>query len=109
VIGASIAVRDGSHFDVDVLPHPKTQAGVAISRMVVHAVIFLVAVVFLAFGWRFAQFGYDPSSELTGINMATIHVAWPFAGFTWVVFTLEKFYDDIQLLKKGRVAAYVAV
>jgi TRAP-type transport system small permease protein len=72
-------------------------------------VIFLVAVVFLAFGWRFAQFGYDQSSELTGINMATIHVAWPFAGFTWVVFTLEKFYDDIQLLKKGRVAAYVAV
>jgi TRAP-type transport system small permease protein len=109
MIGASVAVRDGTHFDVDVLPHPKTPTGVAISRMIVHGVIFLVAVVFLAFGWRFAQFGYDQSSELTGINMATIHVAWPFAGFTWVVFTFEKIYDDVQLLKKGRVAAYVAV
>ena len=102
MIGASIAVRDGAHFDVDVLPHPKTAFGLALSRMVVHGSILLVALIFLAFGWRFAQFGYDQSSELTGINMATIHVAWPFAGFTWTLFTLEKFYDDFQLMKKGK-------
>ena len=102
MIGASIAVRDGAHFDVDVLPHPKTAFGLALSRMAVHGAILLVALIFLAFGWRFAQFGYDQSSELTGINMATIHVAWPFAGFTWTLFTLEKFYDDFQLMKKGK-------
>lgn len=101
MLGASVAVRDGTHFDVDVLPHPKTVAGLALSRLVVHTAILLVALIFLAFGWRFTQFGYDQSSELTGINMATIHIAWPFAGFTWVLFLLEKFYDDIQLLKKG--------
>ena len=101
MLGASVAVRDGTHFDVDVLPHPKTNAGAAVSRMVVHFIILLVALIFLAFGWRFTQFGYDQSSELTGINMATIHVAWPFAGLTWVIFILEKFYDDIQLYKKG--------
>ena len=101
MLGASVAVRDGTHFDVDVLPHPKTAFGAALSRMVVHGAILLVALIFLAFGWRFAQFGYDQSSELTGINMATIHVAWPFAGLTWVLFTLEKFYDDYQLMKKG--------
>lgn len=101
MLGASVAVRDGTHFDVDVLPHPKTAAGLAISRMVVHGAILLVALIFLAFGWRFTQFGYDQSSELTGINMATIHVAWPFAGLTWVLFILEKFYDDFQLMKKG--------
>ena len=106
MIGASIAVRDGSHFDVDVLPHPGTAAGLAWSRIVVHAAIFLVALIFLAFGWRFAQFGYDQSSELTGINMITIHIAWPVAGFTWVLFTLEKFYDDIQLMKKGKANPY---
>ena len=109
MLGASIAVRDGTHFDVDVLPHPETPQGVAASRMVVHGAILLVALIFLAFGWRFAMFGYDQSSELTGLNMATIHVAWPFAGFTWVVFTLEKFYDDIQLLKKGQEGVYVPV
>ena len=99
MIGASIAVRDGTHFDVDVLPPPKTPAGEAIGRMVVHTAILLVALIFLAFGWRFTQFGYDQSSELTGLNMSLIHVAWPFAGFTWLVFLAEKFYDDIQLLK----------
>ena len=106
MLGASVAVRDGTHFDVDVLPHPKTAFGLALSRMVVHGVIFLVALIFLGFGWRFAMFGYDQSSELTGINMITIHIAWPFAGFTWVLFTLEKFYDDFQLMKKGKVSAY---
>jgi TRAP-type C4-dicarboxylate transport system permease small subunit len=102
MLGASVAVRDGAHFDVDVLRHPTTAAGLAISRMIVHGAIFLVAMIFLAFGWRFAQFGYDQQSELTGINMALIHIAWPVAGFTWVLFTLEKFYDDFQLFKKGQ-------
>jgi TRAP-type C4-dicarboxylate transport system permease small subunit len=106
MLGASIAVRDGTHFDVDVLPHPKTATGLAWSRIVVHAAIFLVALIFLGFGWRFAEFGYDQSSELTGINMITIHIAWPVAGFTWVLFTLEKFYDDIQLMKKGEAGPY---
>ena len=102
MIGASVAVRDGSHFEVDVLPHPRTPAGVAASRIVVHSAIFLVALIFLAFGWRFAQFGYDQNSELTGINMITIHIAWPVAGFAWVLFTLEKFVDDIQLMRQGK-------
>jgi len=109
MLGASVAVRDGTHFDVDVLPHPRTAAGLALSRMVVHTVILLVALIFLGFGWRFAMFGYDQSSELTGINMIFIHVAWPFAGFTWVVFTLESFYDDFQLMKKGKESAHGAV
>lgn len=108
MIGASVAVRDGTHFDVDVLPPPRTAAGLALGRIAVHAAIFLVALIFLAFGWRFTQFGYDQSSELTGLNMSVIHVAWPFAGFTWVVFLLEKFYDDVQIMKKERGGAHGA-
>jgi TRAP-type C4-dicarboxylate transport system permease small subunit len=104
MIGASVAVRDGTHFDVDVLPHPRTAAGVAIGRLVVHTAILLVALIFLAFGWRFTEFGYQQSSELTGLNMSVIHIAWPFAGFTWLVFLLEKFHDDIQLIRQGEGA-----
>src|SRR5438105_4992579 len=66
MLGATVAVRDGTHFDVDVLPTPRTEAGLALSRIVVHTAIFLVALIFLAFGWRFAMFGYDQNSELTG-------------------------------------------
>jgi TRAP-type C4-dicarboxylate transport system permease small subunit len=102
MLGASVAVRDGAHFDVDVLPHPRTAAGLAISRMVVHAAVLLVALTFLAFGWRFTQFGFDQESELTGMNMAWIHVAWPLAGMTWVLFMLEKFVDDVHLFRQGK-------
>jgi len=101
MIGASVGVRDRTHFDVDILPHPATKRGEAASRMVVDLAILLVALIFLGIGWRFAQFGLDQESELTGIKMVSIHIAWPFAGFTWLLFTLEKLYDDLQLLKRG--------
>ena len=32
MLGATIAVRDGTHFDVDVLPAPKTARGKAMAR-----------------------------------------------------------------------------
>ena len=105
MIGASVGVRDRTHFDVDMLPHPATKRGEAASRMIVDFAILLVALIFLGFGWRFAQFGLDQESELTGINMVSIHIAWPFAGFTWLLFTLEKLYDDWQLLKRGDPSA----
>ena len=39
MIGAMIAVRDGSHFDVDVLPKPKTVRGHGIGKLIVHLII----------------------------------------------------------------------
>ena len=102
MIGATIAVRDGTHFDVDVLPAPKTAHGLAAARIIVHVSMLLVALIFVAFGWRFAMFGYDQSSEMTGINMLSIHIAWPFAGICWTLFLLEKIIDDAKLYRGGR-------
>jgi TRAP-type C4-dicarboxylate transport system permease small subunit len=102
MLGATIAVRDGTHFDVDVLPAPKTAHGKAVARIIVHVAMFLVALVFIAFGWRFALFGWDQSSEMTGINMLSIHIAWPLAGLCWFLFLLEKIDDDIRLYVGGR-------
>lgn len=68
MIGASIAVRDRTHFDVDILPKPTTPRWKAISELVVDGAILVIAVVFLAYGWGYAAFGYSQTSELTGIN-----------------------------------------
>src|SRR5947207_104600 len=65
MLGATIAVRDGTHFDVDVLPEPKTARGKAVGQLIVHVSILLVALIFIAFGWRFAAFGYEQSSGMT--------------------------------------------
>ena len=102
MLGATIAVRDGTHFDVDVLPEPKTPRGTAVARLIVQVSMLLVALIFIAFGWRFAAFGYEQSSEMTGINMLSIHVAWPAAGVCWFLFLLEKIGDDLKLYVDGR-------
>jgi TRAP-type C4-dicarboxylate transport system permease small subunit len=101
MLGATIAVRDGSHFDVDVLPSPTTSRGKAVGRMIVHVSIFLMALIFAGYGWSFAQFGYIQNSEMTGINMLTMYIAWPLAGITWLLFTVEKLADDIKLYRDG--------
>jgi TRAP-type C4-dicarboxylate transport system permease small subunit len=101
MLGATIAVRDGTHFDVDVLPSPKTARGKAVSRLIVDVSILLVALIFIAFGWRFALFGYEQHSEMTGINMLSIHIAWPLAGICWLLFVLERIIDDLQTLRRA--------
>jgi TRAP-type C4-dicarboxylate transport system permease small subunit len=102
MLGATIAVRDGTHFDVDVLPTPMTNHGKAVARLIVHVPILLVALIFITFGWRFALFGYEQSSEMTGINMLSIHIAWPFAGICWLLFLVEKIIDDVKLYRGAR-------
>jgi len=102
MLGATIAVRDGTHFDVDVLPEPKTVRGKAVGQIIVHVSMLLVALIFIAFGWRFAAFGYEQSSEMTGINMLSIHIAWPLAGICWLLFLVEKIIDDVRLYRGAR-------
>jgi TRAP-type transport system small permease protein len=99
MIGAMIAVRDSTHFDVDVLPKPKTVRGQAWSRLVVHGFMLIVALVFVRYGWDYAVFGWQQESELTGINMLWIHAAYVLAGVTWVAFLGEKIAASVTVLR----------
>jgi TRAP-type C4-dicarboxylate transport system permease small subunit len=101
MLGATIAVREGTHFEVDVLPAPKTARGKAMARLVVDVAILMVAMIFILFGWRFALFGYEQHSEMTGINMLSIHIAWPLAGICWLLFVIERMIDDLKTLRRA--------
>lgn len=101
MLGSMIAVRDDSHFDLEVLPRPKTVRGRAISRMLRHGAMLAVALTFVWFGCEFALFGLNQESELTGLNMLAIHVAWPLAGTAYTLFLGEKLWQDVQLLRRG--------
>ena len=90
MIGASIAVREGTHFNVDVLPHPTSRWGARLSQGVVEVAYLALAAVFVISGYRYAAFGYIQTSELTGINMIFIHGVFLVAGITWVVFVVER-------------------
>ena len=100
MIGAMIAVREGTHFDVDLLPQlaPKPTA---VMRIITHFAMLIFAVVFLYFGYQFAIFGANQSSELSELPMWLIFIAWPLAGAFWLLFLAEKFVDDMRVLRGG--------
>lgn len=102
MIGSMIAVRDATHFDVDVLPKPRTARGRAIARLVVDGFMLVMALVFVRYGYDFAAFGWEQNSELTGINMVSIHLAFPLAGVTWVLFLGERIVAAVATLRERR-------
>lgn len=99
MIGAMIGVRDGSHFDVDVLPaklSPRVQAAI---RLVGRLGILAVAVIFMVYGWQFVRFGWHQTSEIAELPMLWMFVAWPLAGITWVLFLGEQVLEDVRALR----------
>ena len=98
MIGAMVAVREGTHFDVDLMPHPKTKREEGVSKLIVHIGMMLMAVVFAWYGYHFARFGAIQTSEMSGINMLSIYISFPMAGVTWILFLVEKVVEDIQLI-----------
>lgn len=97
MLGAMIAVRDGTHFDVDILPKfsPKMEA---LLRIFVSIAMLVMALIFVWYGYAFAKFGSIQTSEIAGLPMLTIYIAWPLAGLTWVVFLGEKLLSDGKVL-----------
>ena len=100
MLGAMIGVRDGSHFDVDVWPElkPRANAALHIASMVF---VLLFALVFVWYGIKFVQFGWDQSSELADLPMTWIFTAWPLTGLTWLLFGFERLREDLRTLIDG--------
>lgn len=99
MIGSMIAVRDDTHFDVDVLPHPRTAAGEGWAKLVVHVAMGVLAFCFIWYGKEFADQGLMQTSEIFELPMITIYAAWPLAGLLWAVFLIEKLAADIAKIR----------
>ena len=101
MIGAMCAVRDGTHFDLDVLPpalNPKVEAA---KRIFVHLMILLVGLVFIWYGWDFIEFGWFQTSEIAELPMNWIFAAWPIAGFLFFVFSVEKIVGEVHTMRNA--------
>ena len=55
-------------------------------------------------GIEFTRFAWDRTSELADLPLWLIHVAWPVAGLTWIVFLGEQFVDEAQGADRKRRA-----
>jgi TRAP-type transport system small permease protein len=100
MIGAMVGIRDGSHFDVDLWPELKPRAN-ALLRLVSNVFILVFALVFIWYGIKFVQFGWNQNSELAELPMPFIFAAWPMAGFTWVLFLGRRFRADLRIVASG--------
>ncbi len=101
LIGAMIAVRDWSHFDVDLLPRSDSPGVELAVTLIAYAAVLTVALTFLWYGWDFAVLGSRQQSEISGLPMLSIYIAWPVAGATWLVFVAERVWDAFALYRRG--------
>lgn len=97
MIGATVAVRESKHFEVDVWPVLAPRPNAAL-RLIARAGIGIIAVVFLWMGIEFTEFAWYRISELAELPLWLIHIAWPIAGFSWLLFLGEQVYDDLRIL-----------
>jgi TRAP-type C4-dicarboxylate transport system permease small subunit len=97
MLGSILGVREGSHLVVDVWPRmaPRPEAAL---RLLSSVAILIMALVFVWAGLEFTSFAWYRISELAEMPLWLIHVAWPVAGVSWLVFLGEQFYDDLRVL-----------
>ena len=103
MLGAMLAVREGTHFTVDVFPRLSPRAEAAV-ELLSGAFVVLFALVFLWWGWEFTEFAVYRISELAELPLWTIHMAWPIAGVVWLLFQAERMADAVRVLRGGGAA-----
>lgn len=101
LVGSMIAVRDGTHFDVDLLPPAATKRAQALRNMMVDFFIFLTALVFVMWGYKFVASSLLQTSEMADMPMVFIYIAWPLAGASYILFLAEKTVDNLKLLRSA--------
>jgi TRAP-type C4-dicarboxylate transport system permease small subunit len=101
MLGAMLAVREGTHFTVDVFPRlsPRHEAMV---ELLSGTFILLFAFVFLWWGWEFTEFAIYRISELAELPLWLIHMAWPIAGAVWLLFQSERMLDAVATIRGAR-------
>jgi TRAP-type C4-dicarboxylate transport system permease small subunit len=100
LLGAMVGIREGTHFIVDLWP-PLPARAQAVLRIVAALAVLVFAGVFLWWGIDFTRFALKRFSELAELPLWMIHIPWPIAGVTWIVFLGEQMWDDVRVLLGG--------
>src|SRR5437899_10640652 len=101
MIGAMVGIRESQHFEVDVWPDLSRRSE-AMVRILARLGVLAMALVFVLAGLEFTRFAWNRTSELADLPLWLIHVAWPVAGVTWVVFAGEQIVDEMRILLGAR-------
>ncbi len=97
MIGAMVGVREGTHFDVDLLPTLSPRLNAAF-RILMQVAVLIFAFVFLYYGYQWVLDGWEQTSELADLPMWMIFISWPVAGLIWILFLAEQFVREAAVL-----------
>ncbi len=102
MIGSMVAVWDGTHFDVRVIPDAKTPLLSLIQTGFVHIAILIFGLLFAIYGIEYAQFGSNQRSVMMRANLMITHISVPIAGAVWTILVSYKLWEDIQKFRASR-------
>ena len=104
MLGSVIAVWEGTHFDVHVMPEATSPLGVLLQKGFVLLVMGIFALLFAWYGIGYARFGAIQTSVMMQVNMLVIYITVPLAGFCWATFSRFRFWQIVQeyRLSKGK-------
>ena len=104
MIGSMIAVWDGTHFNVEVLPEAKSPLIKLVQNLFVLILIFLFGVLFAWYGIEYTKFGAIQNSVMMGANMAVTHISVPVAGVVWALFAAYRIHQAVDEYRLSRIA-----
>ncbi|WP_245851517.1 TRAP transporter small permease [Monaibacterium marinum] len=104
MIGSMVAVWDGTHFDVQVIPDARNPLMLLIQKGVVLVLIAIFALLFAWYGIDYAEFGGIQRSVMMRANLMVTYISVPIAGVVWTVFALYRLYELIAIYRNTKGA-----
>ena len=101
MLGSIVAVWEGTHFDVHVIPEARSALGRLLQRSIVLLLMLLFAILFAFYGIGYAKFGAMQTSTMLQVNMLVIYIAVPISGFFWAIFSSFRFWQALQEFRHG--------
>ncbi|MEX0310158.1 MAG: TRAP transporter small permease [Tateyamaria sp.] len=106
MIGSMVAVWDGTHFDVRVIPDATGPLPRLLQNGLVHLSILFFGLLFAIYGIEYTQFGMNQRSVMMRANLGLTHISVPIAGAVWAIFASYRLYQDITTFRhRGQAAS----
>lgn len=101
LLGSAIGIYERTHFDVQVLPEPKSNLAKLTQRIVVNALIGVFAFFFVYQGVPYAELGARLTTDVLQISKFFTYVAVPITGALWLLFAFEDVISDVIQFVSG--------
>lgn len=102
MIGSIVAVWDGTHFDVQVIPDSTNPLILFFQKAIVFILVGMFGAMFFWYGIHYTEFGNNQRSVMMQANLAAIHVTVPLAGSLWTIFSLYRLVEAFQQYRQSK-------